>query len=225
VGLATTEDGGVPFWYRAFSGNAAEVSQVGDVMESLKKIVRHSSFTLVGDSKLISHDNMLKAYREGIYFLGPESRSEKVQDEYLKLKATGDSPRRLELLSYGQNRKPRPHLCMAFETSFALTDPETGRVYPLRRIFVVSSEERRAARKNRRRKLTKLYEGVDKVRRNLGLRKLTTPEAVKDRLKALLAKAKLEGAFDWSVEGQGRAMRLHFTKNEMAFRRLQQLDG
>lgn len=222
VGLATTEDGGVPFWYRSFSGNAAEVSQVGDVMESLKRVVRHSSFTLVGDSKLISHDNLLKACREGIFFLGPESRSETFHNEYLHRKAAGH---RLELLSYGRDRKPRPHLYMAFETSFSLTDPKTGKVYPLRRIFVVSSEERRAARKNRRRKLTKLYEAIDKVRRNLGRYKLTTPDAVRDRVKTLLAQAKLEGAFDWSVEGEGRAMRLHFTPDGAAFRRLRQLDG
>ncbi|WP_144440260.1 hypothetical protein [Limnochorda pilosa] len=98
-------------------------------------------------------------------------------------------------------------------------------MYPFRRTFVASSEERRAARKNRRRKITKLCEAIDKVQRNLGLRTLTTPEAVKDRMKGLLATAKLEDAFDWSVEGQGRAMRLQFTKNEAALRRLQQLDG
>lgn len=50
VGFATTEDGGVPFWHRPFSGNAAEISQVADVMENLKRLVKPSSFTLVGDS-------------------------------------------------------------------------------------------------------------------------------------------------------------------------------
>lgn len=57
VGFATTEDGGIPFWHRSFAGNAAEVSQVADVIERLQRCVHHRSFTLIDDSKLLSQVN------------------------------------------------------------------------------------------------------------------------------------------------------------------------
>ena len=223
VGVATTEDGGVPLWYRPFSGNAAEVSQVGDVMEELKRLVRRSSFTLVGDSKLISRENMLKALRTpGLSFLGPETRSQGIQDEYLQFRAQGY---RLRRYSYGRQRKPRPHIYMGFETTFVLVDDQTGQEHRLRRLFVVSAEERRATRRNRRRKLAKLYDEIAKIRRNLGKFSYKTNAKVQERIQSLLAGAKLQHAFDWEVTGEGRDMKLRFDKDPAAFRRLLQLDG
>lgn len=225
VGVATTEDGGVPFWHRPFSGNAAEVSVVGDVMEELRKRVRRGTFTLVGDSKLISRDNMRKALGLGLTFLGPETRSDGIQQLYLTLRAESDPAYRLRRFTYGTDRKPRPQVYMGFETSFVLTDEETGQEHQLRRLFIVSAEERRAARRNRRRKLAKLDSEIAKIRRNLGRYSYQTPKQVRSRIQSLLEAAKLQDAYDWSVTGAGRKMRLRFEKNPAAFWQMRQLDG
>jgi len=224
VGFATSEDGGVPFWHRPLSGNSAEISQVGDVMESLKRLVRGKSFTLVGDTKLVSRKNMLKAIHLGLSFLAPEPRSREIAEEYLELRRT----QRLTRLSYGRHRKRRnrrPHIYMGMEGSFTLEDPETGEGHLCRRLFILSAEERQATRRNRRRKCLKLYEEIAKIPRNLGKYSYKTPDDVRRRVDALLEKTKLQDCFIWSVEGEGRDMKLHFVKDPSAFRGLRQLDG
>lgn len=225
VGIATTEDGGVPFWHRPFSGNAAEVSVVGDVMEELRRRIHRSTFTLVGDSKLISRHNMRKALQLGLSFLGPETRSDEIQQRYLALRATKAPACQLQRLAYGGDRRPRPQIYMGFETSFVLSDEETGTEHMLRRLFIVSAEERRAARRNRRRQLTKLMAEIAKIRRNLGRFSYKTNAQVRTRVKALLEKAKLQDGFAWDVQGEGSTMRLHFEKDPAAFGRIRQLDG
>lgn len=225
VGVATAEDGGVPFWHRPFSGNAAEVSVVGDVMEELQRRTHRSTFTLVGDSKLISRHNMRKAIHMGLSFLGPETRSDEIQQRYLALRATKDPTYQLRRLAYGADRKPRPQIYMGFETACVLGDEEAGTEHVLRRLFIVSAEERRAARRNRRRQLAKLMAEIAKIRRNLGKFSYKTAEQVQTRVKSLLDKVKLQDAFDWKVEGEGSAMQLHFEKKPAAFAQLRQLDG
>lgn len=224
AGFATTADGGVPFWHRTFSGNAAEISQVGDVMEHLKSTVRHSDFTLVGDSKLLSRANILKALKLGISFLAPEPRSSEVMQEY----QTAHRSQPLRRLSYGQDKRPRKgrrYVYMGFETAHTLTDPDSGKTYPLRRLFIASAEERRAVRKNRRRKLAKLDEDIAKIQRNLGRYSYKDAHAVRSRVEALLERYHLQGLFIWNVEGEGRTMQLHFARDPAAFKALRQQDG
>ena len=57
-GLAVTGDGGIPVFHRAYDGKAGEVNQVVAAMEALKTMAGQRSFSLVGDSKLVSYANL-----------------------------------------------------------------------------------------------------------------------------------------------------------------------
>src|SRR3546814_15860819 len=58
AGLAVTGDGGVPIMARPFDGRAAEINQVVGAMESLREMCDQRRFLLIGDSKLVSFDNL-----------------------------------------------------------------------------------------------------------------------------------------------------------------------
>lgn len=218
VGFATSSDDGVPFWHRAFSGNAAEVSQVADVMVALQKLAEPNSFTLIGDSKLLSRKNIAKALDLGLHFLAPEPRSAEIADSYLHLWQT----HALRKLTVQTTRRQEP-IYLGFEVPLQYQTEKSS--YPLRRIFIVSSEERRATRRSRHRQFRKLKEALDKIRRNLGRYSYTTPERVKAKVADHLAKTDLEGIIRYDVEGTGRDMQLHVNIDEAAHQRLRRLDG
>jgi hypothetical protein len=70
-GLAVTADGGVPILHRAVDGGVGEVSQVVGAMESLRPMCAERSFLLVGDSKLVSCDNLRQIIAAGVDFIAP----------------------------------------------------------------------------------------------------------------------------------------------------------
>ena len=69
-GSPPAPDGGIPVFTQAYSGGAAEISQVIGAMNSLGKIAGTKKFLLVGDSKLISYNNVA-AMGEGAGVPGP----------------------------------------------------------------------------------------------------------------------------------------------------------
>jgi transposase len=75
AGIAAAGDGGIPVYARAYDGGAAEVSQVTGAMTELKKIAGARTFLLIGDSKLISYDNVAAITGQGCTFLAPASKT------------------------------------------------------------------------------------------------------------------------------------------------------
>src|SRR6266851_4935387 len=75
AGIAAAGDGGIPVYHHAYSGGAAEISQVIGAMNGLKKIAGTRKFLLAGDSKLISYDNVAAIGKAGCTFLAPASKT------------------------------------------------------------------------------------------------------------------------------------------------------
>lgn len=75
TGLAVTGDGGVPILHRAFDGKAGKVNQVVRAMESLRAMCGERSFLLVGDSKLVSFENLRQLIAAGTTFIAPASKN------------------------------------------------------------------------------------------------------------------------------------------------------
>ncbi len=220
VGLATSSEDGVPFWHRSFNGNAGEVSQVADVMETSQKVIPSSSFTLVGDSKLLSEPNIAAALGRKLTFLAPESRSKLPTDEYFALRDK-HGLQRLAIPGKRSRDKKRIYFGLEGSTTFE-TKEETHR---LRRLFIVSSEERRAVRRSRKRQQKKLQEGIDKARRNVGRYSYKRRKDVVAKMDQLIAKTDLQDVIHYRIEGKGRDMKLFVHTDLEAFKRLRQTDG
>jgi Domain of unknown function (DUF4277) len=75
AGIAASGDGGIPVYHRAYDGGAAEVSQVSGAMTALKKIAGPRTFLLIGDSKLISYDNVAAVAGKDCTFLAPAAKT------------------------------------------------------------------------------------------------------------------------------------------------------
>ena len=75
AGLAVTADGGIPVFHRAYHGGAGEIAQVTGAMEALRKLAGPRTFLMVGDSKLISYDNVRALIQAEVTFIAPASKT------------------------------------------------------------------------------------------------------------------------------------------------------
>ena len=198
AGIAASTDGGIPVFTQAYSGGAAEISQVIGAMNSLGKIAGTKKFLLVGDSKLISYNNVAAIGKAGCTFLAPASKlyvkaaelaacdlasASQVdyvagRDEHKK----NTSPGKLGRWYVLEDDRPFP-----IRNSKRKSDPPI----PVRRIFVHSSARADAALTNRTRKLTRAKEDLDRLISGLGGRFYPTEQKVADRLQQIARDRKI----------------------------------
>jgi hypothetical protein len=74
AGVATAADGAVPVFWAPYSGGAGEVAQVVGAMEALRRLAGPRRFLLVGDSKLLSYNNIAAMIGARVDFLAPASK-------------------------------------------------------------------------------------------------------------------------------------------------------
>ena len=75
AGVAVTGDGGIPVFHRAYDGGAGEIAQVVPAMTALQQIAGPREFLLVGDSKLVSDNNLAAMITAGVGFVAPASKT------------------------------------------------------------------------------------------------------------------------------------------------------
>ncbi len=249
VGYALASDAKVPFWHRTFPGNAAEVSEVSGVMKSLLDVVRRNKFTLIGDSKLISQTNLETAFQHGLYFVAPESRNRFSEWEFFQHRnEQGWEPWVVPppISEEGTDQSPAPKtaskkrrasrtkksstIYLGFETQEMKRF--NGQLERLRRLYIASSEERRATRKNRKRQLQRFWDGVAKAQKNLGKYSYTTPTQVRGHIERLIGKTDLQDVIGYRVTGRKQAHRdreiatdLEISFDREAYKRKRQTDG
>ena len=75
AGVAFAADGAVPVFWAPYSGGVGEVAQVVGAMEALRRLAGPRRFLLVGDSKLLSYNNIAAMIGARVDFLAPASKS------------------------------------------------------------------------------------------------------------------------------------------------------
>jgi hypothetical protein len=192
AGIAAAGDGGIPVYARAYSGGDAEISQVTGAMKALKKIAGAKKFLLVGDSKLISYDNVAAIRKARCTFLAPASKL------YVKAAelAACDLDRATEVDyvagrdQHKKNSNPgqigRWHV-LEDNQSFAIRNSKRKSDPPitLRRIFVHSTARAGAAATSRTKKLTRAKDDLGRLVSGLGGRFYPTQEKVTGRLQQI----------------------------------------
>ncbi len=196
TGLAVTGDGGVPILHRAFDGRAGEVNQVVAAMESLRSMCAERSFLLVGDSKLVSFDNLRQIIAAGVTFIAPASKSY-VSAEVLA-GCDWDAATPVDCVAQRDADKP-PDLRGSYrviEDTWKMPAPRNLKHsgLKLRRVFVWSSANAAAAANARAKKLDRARDDLDALSRGLGGRHYPTPEAVQARLTTIATKRRV-GAY------------------------------
>jgi transposase len=186
AGLAVTSDGAVPVLHRAYDGNASEVTQVVAAMTALTKMAAPRDFLLVGDSKLVSYNNLVAMTDAGVTFLAPASKT------YVPaaVLATLDIHAAVEVEHVAERDLGKPVTergrWRVLEDTTTLTGPRTkDPVLTLRRVFVHSTARAQAAVTARERKLAQARDDLQRLERGLGSRHYPDAASVTTRIAAI----------------------------------------
>lgn len=225
VGFGVTGDGAIPLHHTTVKGSTAEVSQVVTGFQKLKELARRDDLLMVGDTKLISQPNIISACRAGVQFCAPAPASNTFREVFLSIPAVEFQP-----LAYSSEREERkvPEDRSSFlgaERPWIVIDPKTKEAFPVRCIYVRSSEEQAACRTNRARQMERAEGLLRKVEGNLGTRWYDTPQKVSDALKKGLQKLRMEKFHTIQVGGIDGEPTLEWKRNEEAIAAAEALDG
>jgi hypothetical protein len=185
----TTDDGAVPIWDQVHDGNTPDVATVIETMEALRAHARCSDFVLVGDSKLVSETNRRALLAAGVGYLAPLARTPELDAAFLAIPPEQLLP--LEYVSVRESAKPPEeratyHGCTG-DLVVVVPDADSGeRRQRLQRLFVLSSEEQAACRRNRARQRDRAEAEIAKVVGRVGSRWYPTAERARAKIEAIL---------------------------------------
>jgi len=195
AGIAVRADGGVPVFPRADDGGAGEVAQVIPMMQALQQIATSRRLLIVGDSKLISYDNLATMHANEVTFVAPASKVY-VPVEALAALDLSRAPRVAYVAARDQGKDPAKRgTWHVYEDTMALAGPrKKDPVLALRRVFVHSSARAQAAASARAKKLERATDDLARLTRGLGSRHYPDAAAVAARL-AVIAKTRRVAAY------------------------------
>ena len=171
VSLSVSSDGGLPTWYRVSDGNAADVRAYLAHRQAMAEHLGLDKPLMIGDSKLVSRENVLGFCRVDARFVGPTSLSETDRETLLSLWEAGKPWERLDLAEpESEPTAGRATIGRYWGLEFAefLQDPERKTAYRLRRLFVQSVDDRKAARHQRAKDLAKAHQALWTIKHRLG---------------------------------------------------------
>jgi transposase len=223
----TTDDGAVPVWDQPLDGNTTDVATVVDTMHALRQHAGCTDFVLIGDSKLLSTPNRTALLTARLGYLAPLARTPELDAEFLAFPAEARQPLAYES-AHDRRRPPdaRPTYAGVDTTAEFVVATEGGKErYCVRRLFVVSSEERDAARRNRDRQRARAETEVARVERQVGSRRYPTAEQARAKIEAILDRRQLRPLYRVTTgEAAGRPT-VTCTVDAEALERAEALDG
>jgi len=163
LSLSVTADGSIPTWYEALDGNTTDSVCYVPHLEALKSELGMTSPLIVGDSKLVSKNNMIAFCRAGAFFIGTASLNKDEKKRLVKLWEDGATFAPLPLKE--EPKKPIPFWGM--ETERFLIDKEKKRHYSIRYLYIFSRQRREVIRHTRAKRFKKAKNGLHKIIRCL----------------------------------------------------------
>ena len=224
----TTDDGAVPIWDQVHDGNTTDVATVIETMEALREHARCSDFVLVGDSKLLSETNRRALLAAGVGYLAPVARTPELDAAFLAIPPDALLP--LEYVSARESTKPpderTSYRGWTGEVAVVVPDADGGeRRQRLRRLFVLSSEEQAACRRNRARQRERAEAEIAQIVGRVGSRWYPTAERARAKIEAILDRRHLTDLYRVSCgEADGRPTVTCALRPE-ALARAEALDG
>jgi transposase len=202
----TTTDGAVPVWDQPWDGNTTDVATVIATMRALREHARCTDFVLIGDSKLLSAANRQALLAAELGYLAPLARTPELDAAFGAISAE-----QFQELEYVSAR-----------------DQAVGEAAPrwvVRRVFVISSEERAACRRNRARQRERAEAEIARVCRQVGTRWYPTAERAQAKLATMLERRHLRDLYQITVETAGERPVVRCDLVPDALARAEALDG
>jgi hypothetical protein len=224
----TTDDGAVPIWDQVHDGNAADVATVIETMRALREHARCTDFVLLGDSKLLSEANRAALLTARVGYLAPLARTPELDAAFLAIAAEELVP--LDYVSAREVAKPpeerTTYLGYESTVEVGVRDGDGGvRLHRVRRLFVVSSEERAACQRNRARQRARAEAEIAGVLDRVGSRWYPTAERAAAKVDAILERRHLRGLYRVGVGEQAGRPTVACELVPAALARAEALDG
>ena len=178
VSLSVTADGALPVWYAPGDGNAADTAIYLAHLRALRERLHLDRVLVIGDSKLITQANVRGFCRAGARFLGPTRLTAADRQTLRALWMAGHPLWRLDqppdrAAAEAADQDPPgagPGRYWGLECDEVVIDPERATSYPVRRLFVLSRDDRRAVRHQRAKDLVRARRALWTLKRRLARR-------------------------------------------------------
>jgi transposase len=197
----TTTDGAVPLWDQPLDGRTADVATVIDTMRALREHARCTDFVLLGDSKLLSAANRQALLAAEVGYLAPLGRTPELDAAFRAIPSEQFVP--LDYVSARDRALPVDERTsyQGWETTVEVvgtTAAGAEQRWVVRRVFVISSEERAACRRNRARQRERAEGEIARVCRQVGTRWYPTAERAQAKIEAILERRHLRELYQVS---------------------------
>src|SRR5215207_5776874 len=204
--LSLITSGRIPLWFRPWDGNQSDDAvYLADMTELRKTLLAPANAVLIGDRKLCNLATLLAFSRQHQQFVAAHPWTVPAQVTW---RATWHDLRAgtrqwvdVEYVSQNNARKPhdqRPHYRVC-EVEHALSDPETGQVYPLRWVFSWSSDKARKDAEQRAKVLAAGEHALARIARLLGKYDYRTRARIEARVEQALRKAKAQAYLTYTL--------------------------
>jgi transposase len=224
----TTTDGAVPIWDQAWDGHTTDVATVIDTMRALREHARCTDFVLIGDSKLLSATNRQALLAAELGYLAPLARTPELDAAFRAIPAEQFQP--LDYVSARDRARPAEERAsyQGWETTTEVVGTMAGAAEQrgvVRRVFVISSEERAACRRNRARQRERAAAEIARVCRQVGRRWYPTAERARAKIETILERRRLRDLYraTTATGGERPAVRCDLIPDALA--RAEALDG
>ena len=224
----TTDDGAAPIWDQAWDGATTDVATVIATMHALCEPAHCTDFVLVGDSKLLSAANRQAVPRAGVGYPAPVPRTPDLAAAFLAIPS--EQLVALDSVSPREATQPpeEPTTYHGFAHPITVGAP-TGdggeRGQELQRVFVVSSADRAACRRNRARQRERAEAERARIVGRVGSRWYPTAERAQAKIAAILEPRHLTGLYrvQWGEQDGRPTVRCELVGAALA--RAEALDG
>jgi transposase len=224
----TTTDGAVPVWDQPWDGNTTDVATVIATMRALREHARCTDFVLIGDSKLLSTANRQALLTAELGYLAPLAHTPELDAAFRAIPA--EQFQTLDYVSARDRARPAEERAsyQGWETTTEIVGTAAGegaQHWVVRRVFVISSEERAACRRNRDRQRERAEAEIARVCRQVGTRWYPTAERARAKLDTILERRHLRDLYRVTTEtgGERPAVRCDLIPDALA--RAEALDG
>jgi len=218
VGLLVSEDGAVPLLGESFDGNREDTTSVEPALarlDALREALPEPDLPplVVGDSKLLSAGNVRAFEKRRLRFVCPHRK-----DAPMKRRLAAVDEATLAPLAYRPERHKQEPRYLGREDELRV-----GGV-GLRALYVLSLDDRDAARAQRERQLARAEDEVGRLNRGVP-EKHRTAEEVERRARTILEQRRVESFIRASLVEQDGYPQARIERDQKAITEAEKLDG
>jgi transposase len=171
----------VPFLPTVFDGNTADVSTHLENLRRLRDCLQHSDFLYIADSKFAAEDNIRDVLRHNGRFLSTAPFYKEHQARFVTelMPAHQFQPVEYQVASQKKTPSDDQEHYEGFEVTETIRDE--AKTYPIRWIFMKSSQLAKQQQATRERKLEKLESELKRLKQNINKYQYTTRQAIESR--------------------------------------------